>query len=434
MYKEENMQKRTILIMVMMALLLWQTPVMAGEVDILVEKLVEKGVLSKQDANVILRETKVEAEKERSETIAATKEALMTGKDAPYMLASALPNWIKNTAVKGDFRLRYESTERDRSTERDSKTDRHRGRYRFRIGFDTKINDKVNVIYGLASGGSDPRSTNQSFTDSFETPDLRLDYAYASYAPFDWMKLMAGQMKNPLWRPGGSYLWDGDIRPQGIAAQMNHKFGGVEVFMTSGFFVLDELSKDSNDPTMWAFQPGYKVSLGKSVYFKNALTIYEFSNVEGAQFENSAGTNSVDIADDLTEDYDAYVVSGELGCKTGISFMPYAAAYGEYINNITTSDSDSGHGIGIKFGHEKVKKGLWKAGLSYHRLERDAWLDVLPDSDTYGGSTNVKAIIAKLTYGLMDNVSIGGCYIASEPISGSDNEEDLFQLDLVFKF
>ena len=77
------MKKGTVLTIIMMLLLMWQAPATAGEVDILVRKMVEKGLLNQQDADAILKETKAEAAKERTETIAATKEALMTGKDAP---------------------------------------------------------------------------------------------------------------------------------------------------------------------------------------------------------------------------------------------------------------------------------------------------------------------------------------------------------------
>ena len=96
-----------------------------------------------------MQETRVEAEKERKETIAATKEALMTGEDAPFMLASALPAWVKNTTLKGDFRLRYQYTDRE-----DGTVNRNRGRYRLRLGVVTKVNEKVDVGFGLATGGS----------------------------------------------------------------------------------------------------------------------------------------------------------------------------------------------------------------------------------------------------------------------------------------
>jgi hypothetical protein len=268
-----TMNTRKLLTGIAALLLMWCAPAMASEVDILIRKLVEHGVLTQEAADDILQETRAEAEKERTETIAATKEALLTGTDAPFMLADAIPSWIRNTTIKGDFRLRYQMTNRE------GRADRDRGRYRLRLGFITKINDKVSIGYGLATGDSNPRSTNQDFTNSFETPEINLDYAYASYTPFDWMKLIGGKMPNPLWLPGGSYLWDSDIRPEGVTAALQHKVGGVELFLTTGFWVLDEVRDDSNDPTMWVFQPGYRVNLGTDAYFKNAVTLYEFANV-----------------------------------------------------------------------------------------------------------------------------------------------------------
>ena len=44
------MKRRILLTMIMVILLIWQAPAMAGEVDILVRKLVEHGVLSQEDA------------------------------------------------------------------------------------------------------------------------------------------------------------------------------------------------------------------------------------------------------------------------------------------------------------------------------------------------------------------------------------------------
>ena len=183
------MQKRTIIsIMVMIALLLCQAPVMAGEMDMLVDKLVDKGVLTKKDGDLILSVQKSEKDKTNKEIISTL----------------GLPEFIKNTQFKGDFRLRYESSNRDN----DKSDERNRGRYRFRLGMLTKVNEQVNVGFGLASGGSDPRSTNQTFGNSFETPDIRLDYAYASYKPFEWLRLVGGQFENPLWMPSG---WIGTV-------------------------------------------------------------------------------------------------------------------------------------------------------------------------------------------------------------------------------
>lgn len=423
------MQKRTLLIFMMMLALLWQAPAMAGEVDILVDKLVEKGVLSKQDASVILRETKAEAEKERKETIAATKEALMTGEDAPFMLASAIPSFITNSTFKGDVRLRYQYSDRD-----NGKQNRNRGRFRFRFGVETKVNDKVNLGFGLASGSDDPRSTNQTMGDSFSTKDIRLDLAYVTYTPFDWLTLTGGKFKNPIWLPN-KWLWDGDINPEGVSICMAQKVQGIELFMNSGFWILDEKSSSTRDPAMVVVQPGFKAGLGKNAYFKGAFGYYNFINVQDSDLDFSPDTNSRNPDNTYEYDPDAFVISGELGTNTGVDFAPFAALFGDYVKAFDTSGEDKGYMFGVKLGHEKVKKpAQWQFKVYYQRLEQDAWLDILPDSDAYDGETNHKAFVSKLEVGLMKNVSLGGAWYRAERIEGSDDEEDVVQVDLVFKF
>ncbi|MBD3263657.1 MAG: hypothetical protein GF375_00965, partial [Candidatus Omnitrophica bacterium] len=135
----------------------------AGEIDILVQKLVEKGILTSGEAQQVLTETREEV---RKEIVKGTY--------------SSLPSWIQNMKLKGDLRLRYQWEDKTDSE------DRHRGRYRFRLGLHTKVNDKLSVAAGLATGGSDARSTNQTMDTSFSTPDIRLDYAFAEWQATPW--------------------------------------------------------------------------------------------------------------------------------------------------------------------------------------------------------------------------------------------------------
>lgn len=64
------------------------------------------------------------------------------------------------------------------------KPNRDRYRVRARLGLITKINEQWEAGIGLASGGSDPRSTNDTLDNAFSTGDWRMDYAYAKYRPF----------------------------------------------------------------------------------------------------------------------------------------------------------------------------------------------------------------------------------------------------------
>ena len=64
----------------------------AGEIDLLLQKLVEKGVL-----------TGAEAQQVKTETQEQVKKEIAQGK------FSSLPAWVMNTKLKGDVRLRYQN-------------------------------------------------------------------------------------------------------------------------------------------------------------------------------------------------------------------------------------------------------------------------------------------------------------------------------------
>lgn len=412
-------------------------PAGAGEVDILIDVLVKKGVLSKSDAEDVLRQVKEaawkEKDQERAEIIRGARQAVRNEiKQNPKLFADILPAWVRKMKLKGDLRLRYESTDRDDTP------DRNRARYRLRLGVVTQINDKIDVGFGIASGGADPRSTNETMDNSFERGDLRLDYAYARYRPWSWLTLVGGKFENPLFRPS-DLLWDSDIRPEGAAAQLAYTLSpAVDLFMNTGYFVIDERSGDENDPTMYVIQSGSKITF-RNIYFKNAVALYRFNNYKGqrqADVNYSSGTNTVRrFKNTLKYDYDALAVSGELGYKTRFARMPFIALFGDAVKNNSTGGDDTGYLVGVKFGSQKVKKRHdWQLMTRYERLERDAWPDMLPDSDTYDGETGVRGYKASLTYGLFDNINFCATYFNTKKISGPSLDEDKVQLDLNFKF
>ncbi len=416
---------------------LFASPAQAGEVDILVEKLVKKGILSKSDAEDVLKEVKEaawqEKDQERAEIIKGAKEAVRNEiKKDPKMFADALPAWVRKMQLKGDLRLRYESTERDDTA------DRNRGRYRLRLGVVTQINDQIEVGFGLASGSSDPRSTNETMDNSFERGDIRLDYAYARYKPWSWLSLIGGKFENPLFCPS-DLLFDTDIRPEGAAAQFTHALNpDVDLFMNTGFFMIDERSGDENDPSMYVIQPGSKIKF-RNMYFKNAVAMYRFDNYKGqkqSDVDYSSKTNTTrKFKNTLKYDYDALALSGELGYKTAFARMPFIALFGDAVKNNSTGSDDTGYLVGVKFGSEKIKKRHdWQFMTRYEKLERDAWPDILPDADTYDGQTNVKGYKSSLTYGLFEHIDFCASYFNTKKISGPSLDEEKVQLDLNFKF
>src|SRR5262245_16905689 len=168
----------------------------ATQVDALIEKLIEKDILTEEEG----RELKNEI---------ASDEKMI--REEGYK--QGLPTWVQDMKLKGDFRLRHEYSKRNDSTD----IERDRGRIRYRLGIETKVNDKVKVGAGIASDGGNPRSTNRTFQDTFSKSNVQLDYAYAEYTPWEYLTMQGGKMpKMPFWEPA-DLLWDTDITPEGAA-------------------------------------------------------------------------------------------------------------------------------------------------------------------------------------------------------------------------
>ncbi len=413
--------------------------VCAGETDLLLQKLVEKGVLTGSEA----QEMKVQMQEQ-------TKKAIAEGTHP------TLPSWVQTIKWKGDFRLRYQM---DRSKDNSgARTDRHRGRVRLRLGVDAKVNDKLMVGVGMATGTSDvsstnkdrARSTNQSFDNSFSKHPINLDYAYAKYTAANWLSVIGGkmQLKDAIWEPG-DLIWDTDITPEGVVFDLNKRIdSGLSLWMKSGVFILDEVSSGNDDPYMTRIQPGIDVKLSDSISMKAAFSADYFA-VKAHALDNSANSNTGSISGTNlarpTGNFFTLNPALEVNCKSplkglGIRFLdvPNVKLFGEYVENIAdmrVDDNLSGYMFGFGFGAEKIAgKGDWQVLYSFGRLERDAVLDLLPDSDRYEGQTNMRAHEVQFQYGLGKNTYLSLDVYSAQSLSKPRNPTTLYQVDWNMKF
>lgn len=401
--------------------------VFAGEIDILVNKLVEKGYLTPGEAQQIVTETKEEV-----------KQKIAQGS------YDNLPKWLQNFKLKGDARVRYQWNQKK------SSLDRSRGRIRLRLGAEANVNEKVKAHVGIATGSTDdPRSTNRTFEDVFSGKSIILDYAYAEYFTTPWLNLVTGKMKNQIWT-ASDLLWDSDITPEGGFAKLNYTLNDkVQVFGNTGVLVLDELSGDEADPMLFMLQPGIQVKLSDTVTLKGAFSYYNFNGVKGNLLTTTTATSpatntglskaGTTVSGKLTYDYDAYNPQFEITIleplKTFGLPIPMVGFFGEYVYNPRPEKNREGYLYGLKLGEEKVDAfGKWQFKYSYRNLEKDAWLDVLPDSDFYSGSTDVKGHEASVSFGLAKNITFDLDYYQSQRILSAHKPEQIIQADLNFKF
>ena len=230
-----------VLIAAFLALIIGSSPAFAANETMmdLLKVLRDKGTLTQNEYELLVNASK--ADKEHIEAIKT---------DTHHSLAKQLKKakkaegWASKVKVKGDIRLRYQWQDTDGGIER------NRGRYRARLGIIGKPVDNWEAGIGIASGGDDPRSTNETFDDTFETKDARMDYAYLQYKK-DNLMAVGGKFKRKkyLWN-ATDLMWDGDVNPEGFAAKYSMKNNLGKFYVGSGILVVDEAGGTSEDPYM----------------------------------------------------------------------------------------------------------------------------------------------------------------------------------------
>ena len=397
----------------------------AGEIDLLLQKLVEKGVLTGAEAQQVKTETQEQVKKEIAQ--------------GQY---SSLPAWVQNTKIKGDFRVRYQ-LDHAKTSDTGTTSDRNRARIRMRLGIESKVNDKITVGVGIATGTTDvtsydaARSNNQSFGNGFAKKALVLDYAYARYTPVPWASLMAGKMKYLPWRPTDVMI-DNDITPEGGVLQLNKQFGKANLFLDTMVFVLSETEPATHNAMTYALQGGADYALSDTLSLKGALSYYDFSDVKGRAIDGSTGSNTKMV---MTGSYNntglnkysfrQITPAVEFGIKspfkalanaTGLSMLDIEklSFFGEYYQNLAAPDKNTGFATGFGFGNEKIDDwGKWQVQYVYSMTERDSIIDILPDSDRYTGHTGIRGHKVSYQYGLGKNTWLQFALFRFENIDSS---------------
>jgi len=410
----------------------------AGEIDLLLEKLVDKGVLTGAEAQQVKYETQEQVKKE-----------IATGKSA------ALPSWVQNIKLKGDLRLRYQY--KHAKAVSDARSDDNIGRVRMRLGVDGKINEKLLAGIGIATSDSgDPRSTNITFGKTgagYNTKfEVRLDYAYAKYMPLPWLNIIGGKMLLPdvLWEPT-DLIWDTDITPEGAVIGLNKALNSkTSLFMNTGVLVLeDDTATEESTAMAYLIQPGINYTINDQLSLKGAVSFSNFSGIKNTAYPTSSyswyKSSNTKNGSNWAYDYVTVNPALEFSIKepfkaVGMKNIESLKFFGEYVNNLAAPAKNTGFSAGFQFGNAKIEKWAdWQFKYIYAMLEKDAVLDVLPDSDRYGGKTGMRSHEVAFSYGLGKNVSLGLDVYRSWNINNvravaPKAPETLVQFDLNMKF
>jgi hypothetical protein len=461
-------------------------PSIGQSADAIIDKLVDKGILTVDEAN----ELRDEADK---------------GFTSSYQLKSGLPDWVTSLRIGGDFRGRYEMFTAEDDTylaspsADDTFVDRHRFRYRVRPGIIATLRDNFEVGFRLTSSeatgnsGGDPISGNSTFQDNASKKLVYIDLAYVKWTALnnaDWkIDLTVGKMENPF--AFSDMIFDGDYTPEGLAQQFSFNLAEAhQLKLNLAQFALDELSTDSGDPFMFGAQIRLESKWnnhiatalgigGLAITHDEALretpaspTVLPVTDAGGNQVGtvsipgsasssvpnvNSGNTRNSGF---LANNFNPYILDAAL-TYTLESFPMYSAAFpirlaAEYMNNPAADEHNEGYSFGITFG-KSGKRGLWEVGYRWKHLEADAWYEEVVDSDfgglrpatftntgalnaraAYASGTNVEGHIFKASYSPYDSLTLGVTYFLAEIIAntpeGFDDDIGRLQLDAVWKF
>lgn len=294
----------------------------------LIKMLVQRGTLSQNDADQLIRE----AEKSAAATVAAQaksetngtaksdakvvrvpyvpevvrreiteqikQEVLAQAKGERWGEPGALPSWLSRISWDGDIRLRYQQ---DRFSKdnippslynpvglnviSNTTEDRNRLRLQARLGMKAKVSDSITALFRMTTGNlTDPVSTNQTLGNGFNKYSLLFDRAYLQAEPYNWLTLSGGKIANPWF--GTDLVWDTDLNFEGLAAtfkpKLNEQWNG---FFTIGAFPVQEIERSdtvgANSKWLFGYQLGTQWTSANSSTIKLGLGLYDYRNVEG---------------------------------------------------------------------------------------------------------------------------------------------------------
>jgi hypothetical protein len=421
--------------------------------DALLDKLVDKGVLTVKEAN----ELKDEADKNFTQA---------------YQVKSGMPDWVSSFKINGDFRGRYEGIYSDSST-----ADRNRFRYRLRLGAVATIKDDFEVGLRLTSSepasggvGGDPISGNTSFNSNGSKKFIYLDQAYARWSPHggNWASVFTvGKMENPF--VFSDMVFDGDYTPEGFGQQFAYTINDKHALkMNLGQFAILESNGSSQDSFMLGAQVRLDSAWTKKISTSAGLaglTLLDDQMLGSAAVPDQNRGNLRSPAGVLAHGYNPLVADASVTYALD-SFPGYKGAFpikvgGEYMNNTATDKANEGYSAGVFFG-KSGKKGLWDVSYRYKVLEGDAWYEEFVDSDFgavyrpatglganrvgsttgtsaggYFAGANIRGHIVKATYSPYDSLTFGVTYFLTEAIEEANPKSidtGRLQVDANWKF
>jgi len=346
--KERNTGLKVILTAVSMAAITSPVQALASEIEelrnlrdstvTLMNLMVKKGLLSKEDVEPIVEQAKraEQASKQElakvntgnlDETPATNKpnvirvplvpefmrdemrdeikqEVLKQAKEERWGDPGALPDWLNRISFEGDIRLRYQNDSFPDDNQPNASavqfqslgqivnnTDETRSdqRIRVRLAMNANISEQlkasIRLITGGIGNGSDPNQVNQVLGNYNSRYEIGIDRAFINYKPNQYIEVNAGRIANPFFTPT-ELVWSDKISLQGAAVTLTPPATKrIKPFITVGAFPIESVAEtpasDAKSKWLFGYQAGINWDVAPDYTLKLGVSYYDYKNVEG---------------------------------------------------------------------------------------------------------------------------------------------------------
>jgi hypothetical protein len=400
--------------------------------DALINKLLEKGILTQKEADEL------------------RGEAVQT--NVPSASKWRIDKAIKEIGLFGDLRFRYEHRSAENVPGSGATGDnyvRDRFRYAARIGLRGDLFD--NFFYGLrVDTSSNPRSPWVTFGDDTSTTPsaknsdgINIGQVYLGWRATDWFEMTVGKMPMPLYVT--PMIWDTDINPEGSAEKFKASVGNnLDLFASFGQFMYQDTNPDSglftSDTFLLAWQLGAQWKFTDDVSLKIAPVLYNYAG-SGAPGSSVSGTFTGEGYNGLnTNTAAAYNQGGinnllvlEIPAEFNFKAGPYdARVFADFAYNLQGADraraafqanqasitplphaftgAAKAYQLGFAIGNlglvysQTSKKRTWEGRVYWQHVEQYAADVNLLDSDFFEGRGNLQGVYTALAYSITDNI------------------------------
>lgn len=427
--------------------------------DALLDKLVEKGILSVKEANTLREESDKDFNK-------------------AYSMKSGMPDWVSSLKINGDFRGRFDHIAIDNGPTLPKVQDRDRFRYRARLGVTASMYEDFEVGVRLSSGeaygttpafGGSPFSGNTTLNNDGSRKFVFLDLAYVRYTPAKWADVQIGKMVNQFWV--SPMVMSPDYDPEGAQEKFTLPINDKQsINLTAGQWVLNE-NNPGRDVYFLGEQLDWTAKWTPKISSRLGVMTYTFANQSAmaSSIETFAGSfnNGTPLSgtaaqpNGLTygaQDFTPVIGRAELTYalesfpifkgEFPITFAAEYAVNPDADGHITLANGtktpqpyggkqNEAYNLGVTFGSSKLKHN-WQIGYTYKNIETASlWRGLMDDNFGYNGrgGADVRGHLVAASWRMATPLLAQVQYFNTQPINRThETHQDRFLVDLMWSF